>query len=134
MTILVIDAEGEIFGRICSYAAKQALEGSEIAIINVEKSIISGDKNGVIQKYRDFRSRGGRSRKGPHHGKSPEMLMKKGIRGMLPDFRWGEGKAAFTNIKCYSGAPKEFENIKAFKLKTNKPNKYVLLGEVSKAL
>lgn len=134
MAKLVVDADGEIFGRVCSFAAKQALEGSEIAIINVEKAIISGDKNGVIQKYRDFRAKGGRSLKGPHHGKSPEMLMKKGIRGMLPDFRWGEGKAAFSAIKCYSGVPKEFEGIKALKLKTNKPNRYVALGDVSKAL
>ena len=131
---MIIDGEGEIFGRLCSYAAKQALEGNEIAIINCEKSIISGDKNGIIAKYRTARARGGFSRKGPHHSKIVHMLMKKSIRGMLPDFRWGEGKAAFTRIKCYEGIPAEFVKEKAIKLKTNKPNRYVTLKEVADAL
>lgn len=131
---IIIDAEGEILGRLCSYSAKQALEGNEIAIINAEKSIISGNKNDIVKKYLELRAKGGRSRKGPHHSKSSEMLMKRAIRGMLPDFRWGEGKAAFSRIKCYARVPKEFEKEKAVKLKINKPNKYVELGEVSKAL
>lgn len=131
---IIIDAEGEILGRLCSYSAKQALEGNEIAIINAEKSIISGNKNDIVKKYRELRAKGGRSRKGPHHSKSSEMLMKKAIRGMLPDFRWGEGKAAFSRIKCYAGVPKEFEKEKAIKLKINKPNKYIELKEVSDSL
>lgn len=131
---VIIDAEGEIFGRVCSFAAKQALEGNEIAIINAEKSIISGDKNGIVQKYRELRAKGGHSGKGPKHSKFAYLLMKKGIRGMLPDFRWGEGRAAFLRIKCYNGIPKEFEKEKAIKLKTNKPNRYVELKEVSQSL
>jgi large subunit ribosomal protein L13 len=130
----IINGEGEIFGRLCSYCAKQALEGSEIIIVNCEKSIISGDKNGIVQKYRDLRAKGGHSRKGPNHSKASEMLMKKAIRGMLPDFRWGEGRAAFRRIKCYVGIPKEFEGQKFIKLKTNKPNRYVELKDVSSVL
>ena len=131
---IVIDAEGEIFGRLCSFAAKQALEGNDIIILNCEKSIISGDKNGIIAKYRVARSRGGHSGKGPHHSKIVHHLMKKSIRGMLPDFRWGEGRAAFLRIKCYEGIPKEFEKEKAIKLKTNKPNRYIQLKEVADVL
>jgi large subunit ribosomal protein L13 len=131
---IVIDAEGEIFGRLCSFAAKQALEGNDIIILNSEKSIISGTKNDILKKYRESRARGGRSQKGPHHSKIVYMLMKKSIRGMLPDFRWGEGKAAFERIKCYEGIPGEFSKEKAIKLKTNKPNRYVQLKEIADAL
>ena len=134
MTKILIDAQGEIFGRLCSFAAKQALEGNDIDIINTEKSIISGDKNGIIQKFRDLRAKGGWSQKGPRPSKNTEMLMKRSIRGMLPDFRWGEGKAAFSRIKCYVGIPKEFEKGEAIKLKTKKPNRYIERGEVAKAL
>jgi len=131
---IIIDAEGEIFGRLCSFAAKQALEGNEISIINCEKSIISGDKNVIISKYRESRARGGHSGKGPKHSKIVHNLMKKSIRGMLPDFRWGEGKAAFSRIKCYEGIPKEFAKEKAIKIKTNKPNRYITLKEVADVL
>ncbi len=134
MAKIIIDAEGEIFGRLCSYAAKQALEGNEIIIVNSEKSIISGNKKDIVKKYAELRAKGGHSGKGPKHSKLSYMLMKKGIRGMLPDFRWGEGKAAFSRIKCYEGIPKEFQEEKAIKIKTNKPNRYVQLKDVSKSL
>ena len=131
---LVVDAEGTVFGRLCSFVAKQALEGHEIAIINVEKAIISGNKEDIVSKYREARARGGHSGKGPKHSKLTFLLMKKGIRGMLPDFRWGEGKAAFSRVKCYEGVPDEFEGIKALKLGFNKPHKYMELGELSKMI
>jgi large subunit ribosomal protein L13 len=131
---IVIDSENEIFGRVCSFAAKQALEGNDIIILNCEKSIISGTKNDILKKYREARARGGHSGKGPHHSKIVHMLMKKSIRGMLPDFRWGEGKAAFERIKCYEGIPSEFQKEKPIKLNTNKPNKYVQLKEIASAL
>lgn len=134
MAKIVIDANETIFGRLCSYAAKQALEGNEIIILNAEKSIISGNKNQIIAKYRKLRAKGGHSGKGPKHSKMVYMLMKKGIRGMLPDFRWGEGKAAFSRIKCYEGIPTEFEKEKAIKIKCNKLNKYIFLKEVSDIL
>jgi large subunit ribosomal protein L13 len=131
---IVIDAEGEIFGRLCSFAAKQALEGHDIIILNCEKSIISGTKNDILKKFREDRARGGRSLKGPHHSKIIHFIMKKSIRGMLPDFRWGEGKAAFTRIKCHEGIPTEFAKEKPIKLNTNKPNRYIQLKEVADAL
>ena len=131
---IIIDAENEIFGRICSFSAKQALEGNDIIILNCEKSVFSGNKNVTVQKYRELRAKGGHSQKGPNHSKLPEFIMKKGVRGMLPDFRWGEGRVAFKRIMCYVGIPKEFEKEKSIKLKTNLPNKYVTLNDVSKAL
>ena len=48
--ILYLDAEGSIFGRLCSFAAKQALEGKEVHIINSEKTIVTGNRNQVIKK------------------------------------------------------------------------------------
>ena len=41
MAKIIIDATGAIFGRLSSYAAKQALLGNEIVIINAEKHGIS---------------------------------------------------------------------------------------------
>ena len=46
----IIDGNGAVFGRICSYAAKKSLEGDEIVIVNSEKAIISGNKKDIIKK------------------------------------------------------------------------------------
>ena len=40
---IIIDAEGEIRGRVASFAAKQALQGNEIVILNSEKALVSGN-------------------------------------------------------------------------------------------
>ena len=42
MTI-IIDAEGATLGRLCTNAAKNLLNGEEIAIVNSEKAILSED-------------------------------------------------------------------------------------------
>ena len=92
MAEIIIDATNGSFGRICSYAAKQALEGNEVIIVNSEKSIISGNKKDIIQKYNVLGGKGGKSQKGPKYIKIPYRMLKRGIRGMLPDHRRGIGK------------------------------------------
>ena len=43
MAKIFIDAENSVRGRVASYAAKQALGGNEIIVLNSEKALISGD-------------------------------------------------------------------------------------------
>jgi large subunit ribosomal protein L13 len=134
MTKTIIDAEDGIFGRICSYAAKQALEGNDIIIINSEKTVISGNKQNIIERYSNLKKKGGASRRGPKRSRFTDQMLKRGIRGMLPDFRWGEGRDAFARIKCYNGVPKEFENQKVVKMKQLKHDKYIQLKELSEKI
>jgi len=132
----IIDATNGSFGRICSYAAKQALEGNEIIIVNSEKSIISGNKKDIIQKYTALRKKGGKSQKGPKYIKIPYRMLKRGIRGMLPDHRRGIGKQAFLKIKCYDGIPAEFKDKtgEMKKIQGLKHNKYITLKELSEKI
>ena len=131
---IIIDAENGVFGRICSFAAKQALEGNEIVIVNSEKSIISGNKKDVVDRYMNLRKKGGFSQRGPKRSRMTDQMLKRGIRGMLPDFRWGEGRAAFLRIKCYNGVPKEFEKDKKMKMPGLRHDKFVKLKEVSQLI
>jgi large subunit ribosomal protein L13 len=131
MAKIIIDGEGGIFGRICSYAAKQALEGNEIVIVNSEKTVITGNRENVLKRYSTLRKLGGFSQRGPKRSRITHEMLKRGIRGMLPDFRWGEGRAAFLRIKCYEGVPKEFEKEKMIKLKSPNSDKFIKLKEVS---
>ena len=134
MEKIIIDATGAIFGRLCSYAAKQALEGKEIIIVNSEKAIISGDKQDIIKRYTLLRRKGGHSLKGPKYSKIPYKMLKRGMRGMLPEHRWGIGKSALKRIKCYGGIPKELEGQNFIKLKEKEYKKFIELKELSKLI
>lgn len=134
MAKIIIDAENGIFGRICSFAAKQALEGNEIVIVNSEKAVITGNKKNVINRYSNLRKLGGFSQKGPKRSRLTPMMFKRSIRGMLPDFRWGEGRDAFSRIKCYDGIPKEFEKEKKVKINGPRHEKFIELKELSRRI
>lgn len=132
---IILDAEGAVFGRLCSFAAKKALEGHEIIIINSEKAIISGNKADTIAKYLKIRRMGGRSsQKGPKYPKVPYIMLKRGIRGMLPDFKKGQGKLAFSRVRCFNQFPEEYKNQKIIKSGKTKPNKFIELKELSQRI
>lgn len=134
MVKLIIDGENAVFGRLCSYVAKKALEGNEVVIVNSEKTIITGNKKNTIERYKRLIAKGGFSQKGPKYIKLPYMMLKRGIRGMLPDHRRGIGKQAFSRIKCYEGIPEEFKDVKMIKSKRVKGFKFIELKELAEKL
>jgi len=108
----IIDGKNAVLGRLASYAAKEVLKGEEIIIVNCNEVIISGNKKDIKKNFEIKRGRVGSSQKGPKHTKTSERIVKRTIRGMLPNHREGRGKIAFQKIKCYNGIPKEFEEKK----------------------
>ncbi|MCJ7561395.1 MAG: uL13 family ribosomal protein, partial [Thermoplasmata archaeon] len=54
----VIDADGLVLGRLCTHVAKRLLNGEEIAIVNAENAIISGNRVQLLAFYKQRRSRG----------------------------------------------------------------------------
>ena len=130
MKKIIIDAEGGIFGRLCSFAAKKALEGNEIIILNSEKVVISGNKKDIIGKYSELSKKGGHSLKGPKYPRIPYVMLKRGIRGMMPDFRRGQGREAFKRVRCYDGIPNEFKDEKTLRISAPKKLKYIELKEL----
>lgn len=135
MEKMIIDADGAIFGRLCSFAAKKALEGNEIIIVNSEKAIISGNKSDTIAKYLAIRRMGGNiALKAPKYPKVPYIMLKRGIRGMLPNFRSGQGKLAFARIRCFNNTPEEYKNEKMTKSGKTKPDKFISLKELSERI
>jgi len=111
----LIDGKGAVLGRLASYVAKQALRGEEIVILNClncKEVIITGNKKDIREKFEQKRRRVGSGQKGPKHSKNPERIVKRTIRGMLPNHRRGRGKEALRRIKCYNEVPKEFEEKK----------------------
>lgn len=131
---IIVDGSGAVFGRLCSFAAKKALEGHEVIIVNSEKTIMTGNKKDIIEKYGSLRKKGGHSQKGPKYSKIPYMMLKRGIKGMLPDFRKGQGKEAFKRVKCYDDIPEKLKDEKIIKVNAPKKLKFIKLKELSEKI
>jgi len=104
--MIVINAENQIVGRLAAYVAKMALLGEDISIVNCENAVLSGKKENILSEYKRKRSMG-IPLQGPYHRRSPEFVVKRTIRGMLP-YKKEKGMKAYKRIKCYKGVPKEF--------------------------
>lgn len=133
----VIDATGLVLGRLSTYVAKRLLTDKElqIAIINAEKAIVSGNKKMVIESYIE-RRRLNHQRKGPYFPRQPDRVLKRTVRGMLP-IKLPKGRQAFKRLKVYIGTPSELAKEKTTKVKVamkDNLEQFVELGEISKAL
>jgi ribosomal protein uL13 len=128
----IIDGENAVLGRLASYVAKEALKGEEVIILNSEKTIITGSRKWINDEFTRKRKMAGSSQKGPKHSRPSHMIVKKVIRGMLPDHRFGTGRDAFKRIKCYEGIPEEFKDKKMVKLEGKEKNKFISVKEISK--
>lgn len=112
---MIIDANNLILGRLGTFVTKKVLLGEKIDIVNCEECVVSGRKENIYSKYDRFLQMGTPA-KGPFNFKTPERLVKRAIRGMLP-YKKARGKEAFKSIKCYRGIP---ESLKGQKLETIK--------------
>ena len=128
----IIDGTNAVLGRLASYVAKEALNGEEIAIVNCEKVIITGNKKSIERDFFERRSRVGSGQKGPKLAKTSEKMVKRAIRGMLPDHREGRGRDAWKRIKCYNKLPKEFEDKKMIRAGKEKQSKFAMIKEFAK--
>ena len=128
----IIDGKNAVLGRLASYVAKEALKGEEIAVLNCNEVIITGNKKNIQEEFKEKRSKIGSGQKGPKVSRLSYRIVKRAIRGMLPDHRTGRGREAWKRIKCHDKVPKEFEDKK--KIVSGKENKvkHVLVKELSK--
>ncbi len=129
----IIDGQDAVLGRLAVHAAKLALRGEEVKIVNCDKVIITGNRKSNIEKYAERRRRVGTTQRGPKHSRDLDRVVKRTIRGMLPNHREGRGKEAYSRIRCYVGVPKELANEKAEKFETGEKVKFSKLKEVVKA-
>jgi len=132
---IIIDAQGAVAGRLAGFAAKKALQGNKIIVVNAEKARIIGRKKIILDDYIKRRALGKGVQKGPHFPYRADMILRRIIRGMLPRKRT-TGREAFRSIKCFISIPAEYQNkIKdAVKFETKNALNYLTLEELSKLI
>src|SRR3990167_3371033 len=128
----IIDGSGAVLGRLASYVAKESLKGEEIAIVNCSEIVITGNIENIKEEFLEKRLRVGSSQKGPKHSRKTEKIVKRTIRGMLPNYREGRGREAWKRIKCYDKIPKELEGKNFIELKNENKIKTNKIKEFTK--
>ena len=112
---VVVDAQGEILGRLSSQIAKVIRGkhkpsytphvdcGDNVIVINADKVKLTGNKleEKVYQRYTGYP--GGQRFESPKQllAKHPTRIVEKAVRGMLPKNRLG--RALFKNLYVYAG-------------------------------
>lgn len=118
---IVVDAEGQILGRLASKVAKIIRGkhkpeytphvdcGDNVIVINAEKVVLSGSKLTNKQYVRHSGYPGGQTFQNPEDilKKYPEKLVEKAVKGMLPKNRLGS--ALFRNLKVVVGPEHKYE-------------------------
>lgn len=138
MSEINLDATGAVIGRICTYAAKQALLGNTVNILNAEKAIMSGSMEYNYDRYHHLIKETGQTRKGPYIPRLSDRFVKRLVRGMLP-YKRQRGAEAYKRIMCHLSVPTEFKDKKLIIYKPSiKENilaiKHVTVQELCKKL
>jgi len=135
---MIIDATDLILGRLASFAAKKALLGEKVDIVNCEKAVITGNRGNILMRYNKKKELGRNPYKGPFYPKASDRIVRRTIRGMLP-YKQEKGERAFKAVMCYVGIPsgfrdKKFETIPKANVSKLKNYKYVLVGDVARSI
>lgn len=134
---IYIDATNLIVGRIASYAAKKALLGNTVKIMNSGGAVITGDRKYLINRYCEKRQIGNPSN-GPFIPRLTDRFLRRVIRGMLP-YKRPKGRDALKRVMCYSGVPAEFKDKKMITIVSadvskTKSLRYVHVKEICKLI
>lgn len=128
---VVVDAEGQMLGRLASKVAKllrgkykpsytpHADCGDNVIVINAEKIQLSGLKMDTKEYLRHTGYPGGQRVQGVKQvlAKYPERVIEKAVKGMLPKNKLGA--ALFRNMKVYAGASHNQEAQKPVSINLN---------------
>jgi large subunit ribosomal protein L13 len=132
------DAEGCIVGRVAAAAAKAALLGDKVAVLNCEKAVISGTREAILADMQYHFSRTGRPTKGPFMQRVSDRFVRRIITRMLPRSK-SRGREAVSRVLCYTGVPAEFKAKKLERVAGSESSKlpnqrFMTIGAITKHL
>lgn len=105
---VIIDAANSSLGRFATFAAKKALEGERVVVVNAEKAFVIGKPKVILEHYLHRFRRGHGVQKGPIPSRTPVDMCRRAIRGMV-GWKKTRGREAYKLVRCYTGIPKQYE-------------------------
>ena len=133
MNEIIIDATGGVVGRIASFTAKKVLLGNKVIIVNCNEAIVTGPKKAVLEIYTLKRTYGGTSQKGPYYSRTPDRMLRKAVRGMLP---WPKGRAreVYKNVICHPRVPEEYASKEKLTFKKAMRSHFMTLRQIGELM
>ena len=134
--MIVINAENLVTGRLAAFAAKKAMEGEKVIIVNSEKAVVTGNTKDIYAHYQQKSNRGD-ALIGPFFPRTADRILRRAVCGMLPHKK-PTGIEAYKRVMCYLGVPEKYkalkqETIEKADIKKSKA-KYLSLGTISNYL
>ena len=134
---MIIDGSNLIMGRVATLAAKKALYGEKIDIVNCREMYITGKRRFLLFNYHRKRKMGTPA-KGPFMSRMPDRFVRRAVKRMLP-YKKPRGREAFERIMCYAGVPEKLKGQKMITLAEANikkiPNtQYMKVGEICRLL
>ena len=133
--MIYIDAKDMILGRLASHVSKSLLNGESVYVVNAEKSVIVGKPHSILAEYKERRSRGD-----PYHGpffpKTPERIVRRTVRGMLP-YKTARGREAFKRLKVFISIPSDLREVEFVEVRdamNRGEQKFMTLGKLTELL
>merc|ERR1739847_151810 len=114
-TNITINAKDHLMGRLCSIVAKELLRGNSVNVVCCEGLYITGNfyRNKLIMLEKMNKRTATNPKDGPFHHRSPAAMLKRMVRGMLPN-KTGRGQKVYANLHTYDGCPPPFDRTKKF--------------------
>merc|ERR1712223_1909697 len=116
-TNLTINAKDHLMGRLCSIVAKELLRGNTVNVVCCEGLYITGNyyRNKLIMLEKMNKRTATNPKDGPFHHRSPAAMLKRMVRGMLPN-KTGRGQKVYARLNVYDGCPPPFDRQQKFKI------------------
>lgn len=157
---IVIDAENLVLGRMATETASILLKKKPyitaesnsgeievnvadyngiVHIVNIEKAIISGTPTQITARYlqRIHIKTNTNPRRGPFHPRTPENIVRRSIRGMVPH-RKKTGKDAMSRLRVYCGVPEKLTNSQRIRFHQADASKFnckrISVGELARRI
>ncbi len=114
------------------------MQGEAITIVNAEKVVVTGSRGAVFAKFKvrqELRAKGN-PRKGPKLSKTPDRLVRRTIRNMMPTQRT-RGREAIRKLTVYIGVPESMKEHQAIAMENSRAragSKHVTVAELSQWL
>merc|ERR1711993_27084 len=114
---VIIDVKDHLVGRVCAVVAKELLRGNHVTVVRCEGIYITGNfyRNKLIMLEKINHRTATNPKDGPFHFRAPSAMIKRMVRGMLPN-KTGRGQRAHANLQCFDGCPPPFDHQKKFKI------------------
>ena len=134
----IIDGKGQILGKLCTQIAKELLKGTKIDLLNAEKIVITGNKTDIVEKFRTRYNLRAKANplKGPRYSRMPDKIVRRSVKGMLPNMNTTE-REAIRRLHVHISVPKELEGKETAEITEYLPregSKFIQVAELSKLL